>query len=435
MVRYYLNAPVVLEEVGHMKFVLGANERERWKNRSRLYDVVTNVTRSRSRGAWNAVLSVFIFIFLALFLGAVGQNGDTSSDQQFTYLPDFAYRQKEDLRYPTCVLGKEIEGGPSTRAMADYAYLASLAYRDTTITQNELDQWFGTGVAIDLPQVVTTFRERHSESDSAVSYKLISFPNATDEGENYAIVSIRGTTNAWDMLSDAQLWSAAACMQMLRAILPIGEIWTPILSQLVNAISFFESANIERVSFYKQTTAFVKEIQESQLFANVQVTGHSLGTDRHPFPLARFSEPCLTNHACFPLVTVGGGLAIITGAQTGAPAVALSGPNAMISRQTFDGVTKEKLDNKVFNIIPDRDPVARIDDPAELFQHIACTAPKNDFVGCHFAVRSLCEILYTCGTGIRPALCECVTMFGYPEPQLISKVGGRTFADACGLDQ
>lgn len=99
------------------------------------------------------------------------------------------------------------------------------------------------------------------------------------------------------------------------------------------------------------------------------------------------------------------------------------------------GVTKEKLDNKVFNIIPDRDPVARIDDPAELFQHISCKAPKNDFVGCHFAVRSLCEILYTCGTGIRPALCECVTLFGYPEPEPLSDIdAGPSFAELCGIE-
>lgn len=397
--RYYLNAPVVLEELGSMNYIQGENVEETWKTRSRLYDVVTNVTRSRSRGAWNAVLSLFIFIFLALFLGAVGQQGDTPSDQQLAYLPDFTYVQEDDLRYPTCVLGKEIEGGPTTRALADYAYLATVAYRDTSITQNELDQWFGSNVAVDLPELVTRFRER-IDSESAVSYKLISFPDLTGGQENYGIVSIRGTTNAWDMLSDAQLWSAAACMQFLRAILPIGEIWTPILSQLVNAISFFESANIDRVSFYKETTAFIKEVQASGIFKNVQVTGHSLG----------------------------GGLAIISGAQTGAPAVALSGPNALISRRTFDGVTEEKLDKKVFNIIPDRDPVAHIDDVAQLNQHIACTAPKNDFVGCHYGLRSLCEIMHTCGTGIRPALCECVTIYGYPEPR---PTGNRTFAEAC----
>jgi hypothetical protein len=42
---------------------------------------------------------------------------------------------------------------------------------------------------------------------------------------------IRGTQNNWDMLADSQLWSAAALMQVVRLILPVGELWTPILDR------------------------------------------------------------------------------------------------------------------------------------------------------------------------------------------------------------
>lgn len=306
-------------------------------------------------------------------------------------------------RYPTCNFGKGLEDSPS-RLMADYAYLAGLAYRNNDITQSELDQWFvnlnGT-TAQDNPDIVEEFRSRTQSIDSAVSYKLLTFSDEST-GSVFAIVSIRGTTNAWDMLADAQLWSAAACMQMLRAILPLGEMWTPIIHNLINAIHFLQSASLERVSFYKQTAAFVRELQQSGQYENVQVTGHSLG----------------------------GGLALITGAQTGAPAVGLSAPNAMLSRDTFGDVTVDKLNKKTFNIIPDRDPVARIDDVADLFQRISCKAPANAFVDCHFALRSLCEILHTCGTQGRPALCECVTNFGYPEPE---SVDGSDFKTACGI--
>ena len=377
-----------------MHFVRGKTERKKWKNRSRLNDIVTNVSRSRSQGVWNTVLLVFVFVFVALFLGAVGQGSDTPNNLQLNYLPDFVYEQEDDLRYTTCKFGKGLESSPS-RLMADYAFLAGIAYRNENITQSELDQWFGPGNSTDRPEIVSEFQNLTSTADTAVSYKLITFGN-------FAIVAIRGTTNAWDMLSDAQLWSAAACFQMLRAILPIGEIWTPILSQLVLAISYLQAESIKKVSFYKETTAFVRYLQRSGDYANVQVTGHSLG----------------------------GGLAIITGAQTGAAAVALSGPNAKISRRTFKGVTVDKLNSKVFNIIPDRDPVAMIDDPAQLFQRISCTADSNNFVDCHTSTRSLCEIIHTCGTGNRPALCECVTDFGYPEP---IPTGNRTFAEACGV--
>ena len=51
-------------------------------------------------------------------------------------------------------------------------------------------------------------------------------------------------------------------------------------------------------------------------------------------------------------------------------------------------------------------------------------------VGCHTALRSFCEIVFTCGSLDRPVLCECVTDFGYPEP---TPMNGTTisFLDAC----
>ena len=111
------------------------------------------------------------------------------------------------------------------------------------------------------------------------------------------------------------------------------------------------------------------------------------------------------------------------------PAVALSGPNAMLTRQSFDPkVSAEALDSKTFNIIPERDLVPMIDDVAQNYQSIRCEAGLVDFIECHGATRSLCEILYTCGNGDRPIPCECVTQFGYNEPEAL---GGVDFATAC----
>jgi putative lipase involved disintegration of autophagic bodies len=71
------------------------------------------------------------------------------------------------------------------------------------------------------------------------------------------------------------------------------------------------------VDFLLQQTGKTNDYQ----YSGVAVTGHSLG----------------------------GGLSIITGAQKGVPAVALSGPNAMLSRKSFDPVIQaEQLDKKTF---------------------------------------------------------------------------------------
>ena len=154
--------------------------------------------------------------------------------------------------------------------------MAGLAYRGKgNITQKELDGWFD-GNALDREDVVTEWRSRIEDEDSAVSYKLVTFPN----NNNFAYVLIRGTTNNWDMLTDAQLWSAAFLMQGLRELLPIGMVFTPVMKILIRMISKLESESIDRVSFYRDTTAFVKYIQEgvnNGTYAGVGITGHSLG--------------------------------------------------------------------------------------------------------------------------------------------------------------
>lgn len=132
------------------------------------------------------VLSGILFIFLALLFGAITQEGDTASDLQYSFLPDFYYEQQEDLPYPTCSFGKGLEalGSPSTD-MADYAFVATVAYRDNNITQGELDGWFGEDVAINEIGLVEKYRSTLPESP--VSYKLITFPSLG----NLALVAVR----------------------------------------------------------------------------------------------------------------------------------------------------------------------------------------------------------------------------------------------------
>jgi lipase ATG15 len=105
-----------------------------------------------------------------------------------------------------------------------------------------------------------------------------------------------------DAMTDAQLWAPAALMQALRIALPFGHIWTPVMPALINAITTLESESINSISFYKDTVQIVKFLQASGDYVGVAVTGHSLG----------------------------GGLSIMTGAIAKVPAVALSGPNAVL---------------------------------------------------------------------------------------------------------
>jgi lipase ATG15 len=157
----------------------------------------------------------------------------------------------------------------------------------------------------------------------------------------------------------------------------------------VYAINALQSQAVQRVSYYKTITRFVNDLKADPDYNGIALTGHSLG----------------------------GGIAIISAAQTGVGGVAISGPNAMLSRLSFvPQVTVEQLNTRTLNVIPHRDLIPRFDDPAQNYQNINCRSESRNPISCHAIVRTICELLYTCGTGNRPALCECVTAFNFPLP-------------------
>jgi len=402
--RYYFNAAIVLEEVGHMDMVdRGSSERDFWRNQSRLDDIVGKITRSRSKGMWVGIIATFAMIFLALFAGSFDQSTTAEiEDPSYTYLTEFEYKPVENsLRYPTCHLTSDLQESPLT-AMADYIFLARVAYRGN-ITQQELNSWFGDEVAINQEDFVTSFRQANAIT-SAVHFKMITYPSTNSSAQDFAFVAIRGTTNAWEAMTDAQLWSGAMLIQALREFLPFGSIWTPVAPILINAATSIQSSSIDEISFYKDTTRFTNFLKTGN-YSGVAVTGHSLG----------------------------GGLAMITGAQSKVPSVALSGPNSMMTRKSLDPqVSIEDFDRYTFNIMPERDLVPMIDDPAQNTQQIRCNADFTDAVGCHDTTRALCEAISTCGSNGRPVLCECVTVFKFLEPTPIDP-NGITFKEACNI--
>ena len=125
----------------------------------------------------------------------------------------------------------------------------------------------------DEVEIVEQYR-RMAGTPSHVSFKLVTVPIKRGTG-TFAYVLIRGTTNNWDMLTDAQLWSAAALMQVLRELLPLGSIWTPIIDQLIDAITGLESSSLKSVSFYKDTTAFVEYVKTLG-YDGVVITGKQI---------------------------------------------------------------------------------------------------------------------------------------------------------------
>ncbi len=62
-----------------------------------------------------------------------------------------------------------------------------------------------------------------------ITYLFITFPARP----GFGVISVKGNGHGWDLLADAQLWSAAALFQIFRFLLPFGEIWYSIFDNLI----------------------------------------------------------------------------------------------------------------------------------------------------------------------------------------------------------
>ncbi|CAB9517467.1 Lipase (class 3) [Seminavis robusta] len=396
--RHHTNASLLLQETGMVNPPEeGSDPIKVWENQSRLSQVAATVSRGKSYYAWRFVFAIFAVVVILLGIQAQGTSLDNTETEYFTVRRGFYYEEQKTLHYTSCEFDKDIEGNPQS-TLIDYMFLSALAYRTPNETAFNLRSWYGPGVVEERVDIVDSFRATNQDN-TPVFYKL--FTASLPGNRTHAIISIRGTHNPWDMFADGQLWGAAVLLQLVRAVLPFGYIFDPILHHMVTISSFLQSGSLDKMSFYRSTTDFANHLTSSSNFSSVLLTGHSLG----------------------------GGLAIISGAQAELQAVAVSGPNAKISRNRLN-VTVENLERYTFNIKPDRDPVAMVDDPTKNLQQIECTAPHNELFACHNIRRSLCEGMYTCGTKGRPVVCECATLFGYPEPKALDN-NTISFAEAC----
>jgi len=64
---------------------------------------------------------------------------------------------------------------------------------------------------------------------------------------------------------------------MVRAALPFGGIFNPILDNLIDILTQLQSGTLDRLAFYESTSAFVNYLKDSGNYSMVVITGHSLG--------------------------------------------------------------------------------------------------------------------------------------------------------------
>mmetsp|Transcript_31902 Transcript_31902/g.77500 ORF Transcript_31902/g.77500 Transcript_31902/m.77500 type:complete len:1216 (+) Transcript_31902:130-3777(+) len=408
-VRHYLNIATVIQETGRMDLTAtGKSRSERWAHMSRLTTILQSVSIDKVKWVWTAILAFMGCAFVFLYFAGVSsdQSTESTSIRQFTFLPpDFYYPpQPKDIRYPTCSIAKAEQLGIENEKLYDFAFLSSLVYRTDDVMDAQLSQYFVNDESIFNVTIerdyVDDWRTENGSQDVAVKFDLFRITSKTTS-RTIGIIAIRGSAKPWDWLVNNQLWQAAMVVQGVRALLPIGGVFTPFLDKLVTFINSFQSSLITQVSYYKTVTPFAEYVRSDPDYDGVILTGHSLG----------------------------GGIAIISSAQSEIPAIAVSGPNAMLSRGSFSPpISKEALNRHTFNVVPDRDMVPRFDDLAQNYQRIRCLGPLNSPFSCHDVLLAFCELMYNCGSQDRVVPCECVTVYNYDQPL---NNGTESFDELC----
>lgn len=425
-VRLNLDAGSILREqqssLGEVKFVDESDDddkssRRQMLARARTAQVLAYITNSRFYLIFIVAFAVLGSYFIYWSATSVGSGEDYNTQtgrEPIRLLDDFYWpRQNDTMLYPNCQLTDQFaipgQAVDNTYAM-DYNLLAGIAYEVPEVTKYVMDRWFlQSGVAVDEVDFVNQWRQDSGNSEQQVSFKLFSFPSSPGVG----ILSIRGTETPMDRLFNSQLYLGSVLTAVVRTLMPFSWLWDPIYEDLLVSTSWVVSDNLAKSDYYRITTEFANDL-----------TRNNYTYDGKSFQWLRTTG-----------VSLGGGLALITGAQSDAYAFAYSGPNPTLARKTWNPpISMQQLKEKVINIKPDNDMVSSIGDLVPNHQLVQCRDWPAEVYNCHSFWRIFCEYLYSCGSPEDRAgvLCICVARWGYPKP--LAK-GNRTFEDACAEEE
>ena len=200
--RKNLNSTVAVQEYGTLDGIEKDNKErgdteqakdEEWREKHRLAKIVAEISSGKRNDFWFWIIGFFMLLISSILLGAVsginfGETGDVS------YTSKFQFPGGGTLNYASCSLGQEIVPPPESisTSLSDFAYLSTIAYFPSNITERNLNEWFDD--AVDEKEIVQNFKLEYEKNTdkSPVSYKFIGFPST-----KVGIISIRGTNNLY----------------------------------------------------------------------------------------------------------------------------------------------------------------------------------------------------------------------------------------------
>ncbi|XP_063901270.1 uncharacterized protein LOC135120872 [Zophobas morio] len=252
---------------------------------------------------------------------------------------------RHEGRYAIC--SYELHG----LSIVDYALLAQLAYFDSE--KEDFHRLFSALFRFPKDFQLRMPPIKNRKKGHAQFYDIYS------SKRNLSIIAISGTDlgRISDIVEDMKMYAESLVFTILSWIFPTIRVWpdttTSFLIQFFHELLYIFNLHDE-TWYFNSLTEYVESLKNT---TNVVLTGHSLG----------------------------GGLAIITGALTRHPSVGFSAPGithgwrkvlALRERtKKYDrkyGKNKETFPHTALNIVPANDPIAMVDSHAGMVQKIAC---------------------------------------------------------------
>ncbi|KAA8497993.1 hypothetical protein FVE85_5578 [Porphyridium purpureum] len=236
--------------------------------------------------------------------------------------------------------------------MLDYAFLSAAAYIPVQSIQSVMQIWFPDRFVVARTPQGNGTREAY-------------FYDFYDPLLDISVIAIRGTTEWYDWIQDADIWLEAGILQLYTIAFPFGLAYEPAFPNAVKLMGGFLDILVEREDrFYGvPVQQYVKSIESNR--SDIVYTGHSLG----------------------------GGLALILGSIDGFSAFGMSAPGLLYTRGKFD-IPAINVTRTAFNVQPFHDLVPKIDKQALMLQKINC---DFDPFTCHSIDITICQIQSICG--------------------------------------
>ncbi|CAK0877768.1 unnamed protein product [Prorocentrum cordatum] len=353
--------------------------------RTALLILLTQMGAWRERGHQSH--RVFMALFFVLLVGIAGTALYAASEAPGTVLPganvhdrsgpQFVFPLVADRRknYPFCGFSWPMAQGDNVSrhcgddrlSLVDFARMSQICYTDDKETKRELDTFF--------PGWEVNRTEQKGFDD-------LSFLHLS-RGKTH-VVAVRGTMSLYDILQDLNIWMPTAILQLASLAGP----HIPAMSRILEGVTVFAgwledpasySQGPNRVTGKRKLEGLLDYLrhmkhhaEEGSVFYTV---GHSLG----------------------------GGYAQLAGAvEENITAVTFSAPGLHSTRRIFDpSPSKSALRRAGVNVVPDNDPVPKVDAQVGTVLKIDC---GGSAVGCHSIMSTLCELSAACGAaGGRPA--------------------------------